>query len=58
MEVYVSNVAESWTMVKKFTANKGAATTLVLPGENIAKYLRLCCVNNVRGGNLVNIKYV
>lgn len=31
---------------------------MVLPGEIITKYIRVRCINNVRGGNLVNIRYI
>lgn len=31
---------------------------MVLPGETIAKYIRVRCINNIRGGNLVNIRYI
>jgi hypothetical protein len=31
---------------------------LVVPGEHICKYLKIRCLNNVRGGNLVNVRYV
>lgn len=58
VEIYVSNMQESWSMVKQFTCNKSGPTNLVLPGENIAKYLRVRCVNNVRGGNLINIRHI
>ena len=34
------------------------AQVLTVPGEHIMKYLRIRCVNNVRGGNLVNVRYV
>lgn len=58
VEIYVSNMSESWSMVKKFTCNKSGPTTLTMPGENIAKYLRIRCINNVRGGNLTNVRFV
>ena len=29
-----------------------------LPGEHLMKYLRIRCVSNVRGGNLVNVRYI
>lgn len=58
MEVYLSNHADAWKLVKTFTATKAAIQNLVLPGENIATYVRVRCVNNVRGGNLVNVRYI
>ena len=58
VEIYISNLQESWSMVKKFNAMKDRPSTFVLPGENVAKFVRVRCVNNVRGGNLVNLRYV
>jgi hypothetical protein len=58
MEVYLSNNMDQWTLIKSFTASKEKVDNLIIPGENIAKYVRLRCVNNIRGGNLVNIRYI
>lgn len=58
MEVYLSNHADAWQLVKTFTSTKAAIQNLVIPGENIATYVRIRCVNNVRGGNLVNVRYI
>jgi len=59
MEVYVSNVMDSWTMVKQYTAsNKETVQNLVVPGEHICKFVRLRCINNIRGGNLVSVRYI
>jgi hypothetical protein len=29
-----------------------------VPAEHVCKYIRLRCINNVRGGNLVNVRYI
>jgi len=31
---------------------------MVIPGEYIAKYLRVRCVNNIRGGNIVSVRFI
>lgn len=58
VEVYWSNTADKWTLIKQFTCTRSGEQKLVMPGEHIAKYIRIRCLNNVRGGNLVNVRYV
>lgn len=58
VEIFVSNSMDKWTFVKQYTCSKSGAQKFIVPGEHICKYLRLRCVNNVRGGNLVNVRYV
>ena len=58
MEVYLSNNIDQWQLAKAYTATKSASETLVIPGENMAKYVRVRCVNNVRGGNLVDVRFI
>ena len=58
MEVYLSNNVDAWQLLKTFSATKAAVQNLVIPGENLAKYVRIRCVNNIRGGNLVNVRYI
>lgn len=58
LEVYTSSQADAWRLVKTFTSTKADIQNLVLPGENLGKYVRIRCVNNVRGGNLVNVRYI
>ena len=31
---------------------------MIVPGEFIAKYLRLRCLNNIRGGNIINTRHI
>jgi len=51
---------EVWTLVKQFQAQTKdtRAQHLVVPGETMARYVRVRCLNNVRGGNLVNVRFV
>lgn len=58
VELYWSNTADKWTLIKSFACSKAGAQKMTVPGEHIMKYLRIRCVNNVRGGNLVNVRYV
>jgi len=58
MEVYLSNNIDQWQLAKAYTAGKGSLETLAIPGENMAKYVRVRCVNNIRGGNLVNVRFI
>jgi hypothetical protein len=58
VELYWSNTSDKWTLAKSFTLTKSGEQKMVLPGEIIAKYMRLRCINNVRGGNLVNIRFI
>lgn len=58
VELYWSNTADKWTLIKQFQLSKSGEQKMALPGEHIMKYLRIRCVNNVRGGNLVNIRYL
>ena len=58
MEVFLSNNMDQWTLIKSFTSSKEKVDNLVIPGENIAKYVRVRCVTNIRGGNLVNVRQI
>ena len=58
VELYWSNTADKWTLIKAYQLSKGGEQKMVLPGETIAKYIRVRCINNIRGGNLVNIRYI
>lgn len=58
MEIYLSNNFDQWTLIKTFTADKEKIHNLVIPGENMAKYVRVRCVNNIRGGNLINVRFI
>jgi hypothetical protein len=58
VELYWSNTADKWTLIKTYQCSKSGAQKMTVPGEHIMKYLRIRCVNNIRGGNLVNVRYV
>ena len=58
VQCYVSNVPEKWTLVKEYKCSKSEVVRLTLPGEQVAKYFRVKCVNNVKGGNIVSIRYI
>ena len=30
----------------------------MVPGEYMARYLRLKCLNNIRGGNIVSVRHI
>lgn len=58
-EIFVSNtLAGKWSFVKAFECARSGMTRMVIPGEYIAKYLRVKCANNLRGGNIVGVRYV
>jgi len=57
-EVYVSNVVNRWTLIKDFTFEKQSEIHLQMPGEQVAKYLRVKFTGNVRGGNIVGIRLI
>jgi hypothetical protein len=58
--VFVSNTLDGkWTFVKNYECSKNqGCTRMVIPGEYISKYLRVRCVNNVRGGNIVTVRLI
>jgi len=59
-QIFVSNTLDGkWTFVKSFECNRGMGMTkMVIPGEYIAKHLRVRCVNNIRGGNIVSVRLI
>lgn len=58
VELYVGNLIDRWTFVKEYTCQKSGVSKLVVPGEYLSKHLRIRCTNNIRGGNLVNVRFV
>ena len=58
VELYVSNTQDRWTKVKQYQCSKEGSTKLVVPGEYMARYLRLKCLNNIRGGNIVSVRHI
>ena len=45
-------------MVKAGACLKSGPQRFALPGEHVCKYVRVRCLNNVRGGNIVNVRYI
>ena len=58
VELHVGNLIDRWTHVKDYQCQKAGVSKLTVPGEYLAKHLRIRCINNIRGGNLVNIRFV
>mmetsp|Transcript_19452 Transcript_19452/g.22085 ORF Transcript_19452/g.22085 Transcript_19452/m.22085 type:complete len:743 (-) Transcript_19452:269-2497(-) len=58
VEIYLSNTVDKWTFMKDFKCNRDAEQMLDLPGEPVARYLRVKCINNVRGGTIVSVKQI
>lgn len=58
VEIYVSNTMDKWTLVKQYQCSKSGPQKFAIPGEIVCKHLRVRCVNNIRGGNIVNVRYV
>ncbi len=58
VEIYVADYMDGWAFVKSFTCPKFGVARLELPGDYEAKYLRVRCLNNTRGGNIVNVRYI
>eukprot|EP00743_Colponemidia_sp_Colp-15_P000897 GILK01000990.1.p1 GENE.GILK01000990.1~~GILK01000990.1.p1 ORF type:complete len:735 (+),score=112.26 GILK01000990.1:55-2205(+) len=58
IEIFTSNVMDKWTLVKEFKCGRDAQQSVLLPGEQICKYVRIKCLNNIRGGNIVSLRQV
>ncbi len=58
VEISASNTVNRWNLVKEYVCAKTDETRLELPGEQVAKYLRLRFAKNLRGGNIVSVRYV
>jgi hypothetical protein len=54
----MSNTVEKWTKVNDYIFSKGQEMRIVLPGEQVGKYMRLKCASNVRGGHISSIRHV
>ena len=50
VEVYVSNTADKWALIKEYVCSRSGSSKLVIPGEYLAKFIRIRCINNIRGG--------
>ena len=58
IEIYTSSVIDKWNFIKEFKCNRDPQQKFLLPGEQIAKYLRVSCLNNIRGGNIVSVRRI
>ena len=58
IEIYVSSMSEKWSFLKEHRCGREAETRISLPGEQIAKYLRINCLTNVRGGKIVSVRHI
>ena len=58
IEIYTSNMFDKWTLMKEFKCDRSPEHKIVLPGEHAAKFVRILCLNNIRGGNIVSIKRI
>ena len=58
VQIFVSNTPEKWTLVKEYVCAKNGSTKLIIPGEYLTKYLRVRCLNNIRGGNIVSVRQI
>ena len=58
VQVLVSNNTESWSLVKEFACAREGCSKLVVPSEIHAKHLRIKCVSNSRGGQIVSVRHV
>ena len=57
IELYASN-NDNWTLVNCYNVPESKELVLPIPGEQIAKYMRLRFVKNARGGSLISIKHI
>ena len=58
VELFVSNTVDRWTFVKEYVCVSQGMSKLPVPGEHNVKYLRLKCVNNTRGGQIVSTRHI
>lgn len=54
----MSNQSDRWTFVKEFSCAREGVSSLKIPGEYISRYLRVRCINNTRGGNIISTRHV
>ena len=58
VQLFVSNQPDKWTLKKEYYCSKSRSSRLVNPGEYLTKYLRVRYMNNIRGGNIVNVRLI
>jgi len=58
IQIHTSNVIDKWTLISEHKCDRAPEQKFLLPGEQIAKYLRVSCLNNIRGGNIVSVRKI
>ena len=58
VKVFVSHNAQTWAPIKEYTCSRTGSSKLVIPGEYLCKFLRISCLNNIRGGQIVSVRHV
>jgi hypothetical protein len=58
LEVYTSNTPDKWSLVSAFRCSRDEVQAFQLPGEQVARYMRLRFPNNTRGGNIVALRRI
>ncbi|KAL0241421.1 hypothetical protein GEMRC1_006656 [Eukaryota sp. GEM-RC1] len=58
IEVFVAQNFDDWDFVAEFECSRDSCQVIRLPGEQVCRHLRIVCPNNIRGGNIVSVRYV
>lgn len=58
IEIYVSDSLDRWEFLMTHTSSKDMSRRISVKEEVYSKYLRIKCIDNLRGGNLCAIRYV
>ena len=58
VQILVSNTADKWALVKEYVCSRSGSSRLTIPGEYLSKYIRVRCLNNIRGGQIVSVRFV
>jgi len=58
IEVYISDYAQHWDYIEAYECSNDEIQRITLPGENIAKYIRIKWLTNNQGGNIVKVRHV
>jgi len=58
IEIYVSDVLDKWSFLRDYKCNRDFEQKISIPGEIYTKFIRIKCLNNVRGGNICSIRHI
>ena len=58
MELYTSEYPNNWDFGEAYECSNDEIQRLTLPGETIAKYVRIKCINKNQGGNIVRVRHI